>query len=123
MRPQALLPFFELSVVLSGLTVASAVHIRLIMMVIGGAGVGRVHMDYQIAGSAYDTAIEHSMKLYPRVCQNLSLTRHFVPGLLSCPDAAAEAATSLASLYADKQFSSSMSAQREFQVMFARGRY
>ncbi|GAV00404.1 hypothetical protein RvY_11256 [Ramazzottius varieornatus] len=68
-------------------------------MAMGG---GRHNMGYEIAGAAYDVALEHSRKLYPQIFQNFTVTHYFVPGLMTCQEAAAEAVTSLGALYDDK---------------------
>ena len=101
----------------------TAVQIRFIAIAIGNR---RHQMSYEIAGAAFDTAIEHSKELYPKVFQNFSLTRYFVPGSFSCVGAAAEAITSLGTLYTDKQyFSAKPNAgdhdEKEFRIIISPG--
>ena len=101
----------------------SAIHIRFIAIAIGSR---RPHMSLEIFGAAFDTAIEHAKELYPRVFQNYSVTRHFVPGSFLCHAAADEAVTSLATLFTDQQYSSQNSTlerhhEKEFRIIVSPG--
>jgi hypothetical protein len=69
------------------LTGTLGLHIRFIATIIGS----RSHMNgSERMGSAYDVAVQKSIKKYPEVFQNFSMTRYFVPGNFTCAEAEAE---------------------------------
>jgi hypothetical protein len=65
----------------------SGLQIQFIVMIVGSQS---QIAGYERMGSAYDVAVEKSMKMYPEVFQNFSMTRHFVPGNFICAESDAE---------------------------------
>ncbi|OQV13735.1 hypothetical protein BV898_12050 [Hypsibius exemplaris] len=80
---------------LSAATTASR-RIHLIMMM---AGSRNPRMTYEIMGSAYDVALNHSLQLYPQLFRNHSVTRYFTSGTFTCAEANAVTTVGLSSLY------------------------
>ncbi|GAU92248.1 hypothetical protein RvY_04352 [Ramazzottius varieornatus] len=58
-----------------------------IMFVAMAAGGRNVQVGYEVIGSAYDVAMDRARRLYPRVYQDVFLTRYFIPGRYSCEEA------------------------------------
>ena len=71
-------------------------QIRFIAFAIGNRNPG---FGYEVFGSAFDVALEDARKLYPRVYQNLSMTRYFIPGSFTCEDVVDHTTVGLSTLY------------------------
>ena len=63
----------------------SVVNVSIIILAIGN---GNIKLGYEIQGPAYDVAFANARHLYPKVFQNLEITKHYVPGQFTCEGAA-----------------------------------
>ena len=98
-------------------TLGQAMNIRFIAMYAGG---GSTNLGFQMYGSAYDVAIAESRRLYPRVFQNFSSTKYFMPGDFTCEDEAAITTVGLGELFGDAG-THAAKVENEFRVILNPG--